>query len=170
MKKHSIFPLLILSLVFCQPVFAADAEDFQGELLNAVTLEENLVGSGTPSEVALKMASEKGYKTIIDVRAPEEGTASEEALAKKYGLEYINIPVTADNFSRVQADELNTTLESGAKPAILHCATGNRAAAVWAAYQKFYKGAGSESIISEASAKGLSKETYKQKLTEMFKA
>lgn len=149
----------VSGLFLCPPAGVAGEESVFGkELPNAVTFEEGLVGGGTPTEKALRIASQNGYKTVIDVRTPAEGTAAEKALAKKYGLRYVNIPTTADNLSQSQADQLYSVLDKkGAKPAILHCANGNRAAAVWAIYRKVYRGASTEEILTEASQKGVSK-------------
>ena len=170
LSKKNFIILLGLGLLI-QPLtgLAVSQDDFEGQLPNAVLLEEGLVGGGVPTEQALELAAEKGYKTVIDVRTPEEGTAAEKALAEKHGLHYVNIPTSTETMSRAQADQLNTVLSSvDAKPAILHCMTGNRAAGVWAAYRKFSRGADSDQILAEASGKGLNKPALKEKLTELF--
>ncbi|MFH0984430.1 MAG: sulfur transferase domain-containing protein [Candidatus Omnitrophota bacterium] len=114
---------------------ASQADDFKGSIVSAIQLEEGVVGGGLLSEKGIGIAAKKGYRTVIDLRTPEEGTAGEKLLVEKYGLRYVNIPVTTPTVS--QAKELKVILlQDGAKPAILHCRSGRRVKALWAIYKK----------------------------------
>ena len=168
--KNSMRLMILIGcfMVGLPTVFASDVDDFKGKLPNVVFLEEGLISGGVPNEEAFKLAKGKDYKTVIDFRTPEEGVAAEKELAGKYGLNYVNIPTSAENLSRQQADQLNDILSrDGAKPAILHCASGNRSAAVWAAYRKFHKGDTADKVLAEASQKGL-KSSLKPKLAKVI--
>lgn len=168
--KHSRFVFLIVAILISPGILFAGIEDFKGELPNAVVLEDGVTGGGTPSEKAVQTAAAQNYKTIIDLRMPEEGSETEKSIVQKYGLEYINIPTSAENISKEQADKLNGVLSrENAKPVILHCASGNRAAAVWAIYRRFYAGDSPEAVLAEASAKGL-KPNLKDKVAGIVSA
>lgn len=165
---REIVSLLLGFAIFAWPAYAASAHDFQEELPNEVVFEEGLAGGGVPSEKAIRIASEKGYKTIIDLRMPEEGVEAEKALVEKHGLRYVNIPTSVENLGQEQADRLKDELSrEGTKPAILHCASGNRAAAVWAVYRRFHQEKTADEAIMEASSKGL-KPTLMNRLTEVL--
>lgn len=140
------------------------------EVPNAVLLSDKLVAGGTPTARGLGQAAEQGIRTIIDVRDPKEGTAQEKDFADAVGLKYVNIPVTLDNFSSVQADQLNAILKDPATgPALLHCATGQRALAIWALQRNHSDGVPAEQVMDEAKAKGLKKPELIEKLRSLTK-
>ena len=102
-------------------------------LPNETQLEEGLINGGAPNEEILKMAAQKGFKTVIDVRTPAEGTAEEKVVAEKYGLRYINIPVQG-YIAPEQVQKLGEALsEPNVKPVVLHCASGGRSSALYQA-------------------------------------
>lgn len=114
---------------------ASQADDFKGSIVSATQLEDGVVGGGFLSEKGLGLAAKKGFRTVIDLRTPAEGTDAERLLVEKYGLRYVNIPVMTPTVS--QAEELKVILsQDGAKPAILHCRSGRRVKALWAIYKK----------------------------------
>jgi uncharacterized protein (TIGR01244 family) len=76
-----------------------------------------------------------GYASVINLRQASEPGADIEAsaaAAKAAGLNYIHIPFNAaspdamvvDNFIKAVTDKAN-------QPAFIHCASANRAAALW---------------------------------------
>lgn len=135
------------------------------EVPNAVQLEDDLIAGGVPSARGLSQAAEQGIRTIIDVRDPKEGTEEEKGHADAVGLRYVNIPITLDNFSEAQAQQLNDVLkDENTGPALLHCASGQRAAAVWALQKNRHEGMSAEDAMKEAKAKGLTKPELEQKL------
>lgn len=119
---------------------ASLADDFKDSLVNAVELEDGVVGGGQLSEKGIATAAQKGFRTVIDLRSPVEGPAEEKLLVEKQGLRYVNIPVTAFTLSTLQAEQLKAVLsQDGAKPAIVHCRSGNRVNALWSIYQQIKK-------------------------------
>lgn len=93
----------------------------------------DLAAGGVPDAVALKLLAARGLKTVIDLRTEGEGTAAEKALVEKLGMRYVHVPVTATTLSLADADAVIAALAApGAKPALLHCTTSNRAGAAWA--------------------------------------
>ena len=146
--------LTILLFVFSWVASAAENEiriEALNSVPNAVGLEEGLVGGGPPGKEGLAQLKEQGIMIVIDVRDPKEGVAEEWALASALGMNYYNIPVTLDNFSVAQAGQIADILEKpGSKPALLHCASGNRAVGIWALYQNKHRGVPADKALAEA--------------------
>ncbi len=115
---------------------AIELEQLSG-IPNAKLLEGDIVGGGTPSESALQTASLAGVRTVIDLRTPEEGTAAEAKLVKKYGMTYFNIPIVPGKVTRQHVDALHWLLSNSEnRPALLHCASGGRVSQLWSLYRK----------------------------------
>ena len=130
---------MILSLN-SRMTYASSADDLKDSMVNAVELEDGVVGGGQLSEKGIETAAQKGFRTVIDLRSPQEGTAVEKLVVEKNGLRYVNIPVTASTLGASQAEQLKTVLsQDGAKPAIIHCRSGHRVNALWSIYQKLKK-------------------------------
>ncbi len=108
---------------------------------NARTPLPGLVTGGQPSATDLKIAKAQGFHTVINLRPDDEvGVDAEEAsTVSKLGMRYVSIPVsgaadlTAENVQKLAA----ALSQQDALPAIVHCASGNRAGALLAlkAYQ-----------------------------------
>jgi uncharacterized protein (TIGR01244 family) len=136
---------------------------------NAVVLEDGLVGGGPPNADGMRQAAEMGIRTVIDVRDPKEGTREEADQAEAMGLRYVNIPISLESFSAEQADQLHEVLKDpNAKPALLHCASGQRAVAAWALARNRHEGIGKEQALADAREKGLTKPELEAKLQTLL--
>ena len=109
-------------------------ESVGGSLIpNYHRLRSDVASGGQPTEAGLRQLRDLGFETVIDLRTPSEGTAVEEAAVKAAGLRYVSVPVTPETFTRSDVDTVAKVLgESERGPVLLHCASGNRAGAVWA--------------------------------------
>lgn len=77
-----------------------------------------------------------GFKTIIDLRTPIEGTAEEEAAAKAAGLNYFNIPIANDPPTAEQIRQFAVLVEDKANaPVLVHCVAADRVGEMWALYR-----------------------------------
>ena len=76
-----------------------------------------------------------GFKSIINLRLPTEAGANveaEAAAAKAAGINFYSIPFSGQSPDPAVADKFLETLTTpGNEPAYIHCAAGNRAAAMW---------------------------------------
>lgn len=103
---------------------------------NYSLLRPDLAAAGQPTEAGLKRLRELGFRVVIDLRAPSEGTAAEEAAVEAAGLRYVSVPITPETFRRDDVEAVATVIdEPGRGPALLHCATGNRVGGVWTVLQ-----------------------------------
>lgn len=157
--------LIILISVWFFPASVLRAElniaEFK-DMPNAVLYEADIAGGGPPSAADLDRAAAQGVRLVIDLRAPEEGTAEEDGQVLDRGMRYVNIPVTAETLGREQAEALAAVLaDEENRPAILHCASGNRAGGMWALYQYFGKGLSAEEAFQAGVEKGMRSDSIK---------
>jgi uncharacterized protein (TIGR01244 family) len=106
-----------------------------------------------------------GFASVINLRQASEAGADIEAssaAAKAAGLNYIHIPFNAaspdpavvDNFLKAVTDKAN-------QPAFIHCASANRAAAMWMIKRLVVDKWDVERASTEAAALGLTNPTLK---------
>jgi uncharacterized protein (TIGR01244 family) len=112
-------------------------ESVDGTLIpNYRLARPGLATGGQPTEDGLRRLGELGFRIVIDLRTPGEGTSDEETAVKAAGLRYVSVPVTPDTFRREDVDAVAKVLdEPGRGAVLLHCASGNRAGGVWTALQ-----------------------------------
>ncbi len=96
-----------------------------------VALAGRLEGDG------VKEARDLGFSLIIDLRQPdEEGVTEEGNAARALGVDYRNIPLSADEAALEEVAVIAALLEDSAHyPVLIHCASANRAGAFWALYR-----------------------------------
>ena len=122
---------------------------------NYTRLRSDLAAAGQPTETGLQRLREMGFRVVIDLRAPSEGTAAEEAAVKAAGLRYVSVPVTPETFRREDVEAVARILdERGRGPVLLHCSSSNRVGAVWAVLQST-KGRTYEEAEAEGRKAGL---------------
>jgi uncharacterized protein (TIGR01244 family) len=132
-------------------------------------LQPGLAAAGRPSAAALDKLREWGFKTVVNLRAPEEeGVAEEEAAVKAAGLRYVSVPVTPETFTLADVVQVERVLANRrAAPVLLHCSSSNRVGAVWAAIQ-FRKGRPYEEAEAQGVAAGLSSPSMRQALRRVL--
>jgi len=90
-------------------------------------------GAVTPSAVA--GIKKMGFASIINLRLDSEKGAdidAEAAAAKTAGINFVHLPLNGSAPDPAVADRfLKVITEPGNQPALIHCASGNRAAAMW---------------------------------------
>jgi len=111
------------------------APDTWGAAKNVVGIR-HLFLSGQPDSESFAAAAEHGVGVVINLRYPDEQDWDEAAAAAAAGLDYYNLPVsrsgpgfddeTLARISAVVGEHRDTKI-------LMHCSTGNRAAA-WLAY------------------------------------
>jgi uncharacterized protein (TIGR01244 family) len=126
-----------IALLLCATV--AFAQRVSKETVPGVTnfskVETTVACAGATTPAALADVKKMGYNSVINLRmASEAGAQIEEeaAAAKAAGINYIHLPFNAqspdpmlvDNFLKAVTDKAN-------QPAFIHCASANRAAALW---------------------------------------
>jgi len=139
-SKFRLFLILSVFLALVFLVFKIQEPrigDLKGEVTNFIELEKGVAGGGLLSDEAIRTAAGQGYKTIIDIRSPQEGIQEQKKLVESLGMRYVNIPVGYGRDLTPEADRLAEVLsDKAAKPAFVFCRSGNRARLLWSFYQK----------------------------------
>lgn len=107
-----------------------------------------------PTAQDLESAKQQGVRTVIDLRLPAETVASNSALVKQCGLNYVSIPVDKAALSTDLVDKIDKALEQTEGPHLLHCATGARAALLFAISNARKNGRSAEQTLDDAAAMG----------------
>lgn len=126
------------------------------ELPNRRDVLEGITTAGQPSQAALSAAAAAGYKSVIDLRAPNEDRGlDEKAAVESLGMSYVNLPVDGSaGVSYANASALDKLLAEAPKPVLVHCASGNRAGALLALRAKIH-GADDSAALELGVASGL---------------
>jgi uncharacterized protein (TIGR01244 family) len=126
---------------------------------NFSKLETTIACAGATTPDAIPAIKDMGYKSVINMRLFDEAGANidQEAIAaKNAGLRFIHIPFNgqqpdpkvAENFLAAVADPQNM-------PAFIHCASGNRVAAMWMIKRMVVDKWDADKAGTEATALGL---------------
>jgi uncharacterized protein (TIGR01244 family) len=103
-----------------------------GEIPNYKVIRPGLAFGGQPSPETVARLGEMGFRTIVNIRTEQEGAVEEGKVVRAQGLDYVWVPVTSGTFSMDDAIDVEKVLEDPeAAPVLVHCASGNRVAAVW---------------------------------------
>jgi uncharacterized protein (TIGR01244 family) len=116
----------------------------------------NVASAGQPTTEALERLKASGFGTVITLRNASESpaVAEEEAIVKKQGLKYVSVPVSPQTFSAADVDAVRRAIEEADGPVLLHCASGNRSGAAWAAVEHA-RGASREEALAAGQKGGL---------------
>ena len=102
---------------------------------NFARVEMTIACAGATTPGSLAELKKMGYSSVINLRManePDANVEGEAAAAKSAGINFVHLPFNAaapdadlvDNFLKAVTDTRN-------QPAFVHCASGNRAAALW---------------------------------------
>lgn len=141
-----VFLALTIALLGAQPAALADSSPTKPSgprdidqtpplvpIPNAHVSAAGLLVGGQPSMKQLEAIHQAGYRTVVSLRPESErGDEGERALLERLQLEFVLIPVAGPSgLTESNARALNRALRGqDALPAVVHCSTGQRAAAL----------------------------------------
>ena len=157
---------LIAALVFygCGlSVTDASAQTVTKETLPGVTnfakLDTTIACAGATTPQAVAGLKQMGYASIINLREAAEAGAdidAEAAAAKSAGVTFIHLPFNTASPNPAVVDSFLTAVTNPRnQPAFVHCASGNRAAALWMIKRMQVDKWDAERAGTEAAALGL---------------
>lgn len=133
---------------------------------NLSRLETTVACAGATEIDAIPNVKKMGFVSMINLRQASEPGANvpqAEAAAKAAGLKYIHIPMDAAAPDATVADRfLDAIKQPGNQPAYIHCASANRAAAMWFIKRVQIDRWDNDRAMKEAEALGLSSAPLKQ--------
>jgi len=126
--KRSLLPFL--ALLLASTASAEPAPPFTGPYLS---VEAGLVIGG---ELREPLPAAAPAAIVVDLRNAQEGTAGELLRVQAAGHQYLNLPMEGYAFAPAYLDALDRLLAGrGDRPLWLHCASGKRAAVLYAAHR-----------------------------------
>lgn len=126
---------LVLAAFSASLVFAQVKKATVDGVRNFAAVETTVACAGATTPEALSGIKKLGYASVINLRlATEQGAnlEAEEAAAKIANIAYFHIPMDSAKPETAVADRFMQIITAPAnQPAFIHCASGNRAAALW---------------------------------------
>jgi uncharacterized protein (TIGR01244 family) len=111
--------------------------------------------SGVIKEGGIRLLKEEGFKSVLDLRTPEEGTAEEETQVTAAGISYTNLPIGKVTPTPAEVQQFGEIVENPDRgPLLIHCASANRVGMIWAMY-RVNKGIPLEEALLEGRTIGM---------------
>ena len=134
-------------------------------IVNFAKVDKTVSCAGATTPAALTEIKRMGYASVINLRQASEPGADIEAsaaAAKAAGLNYIHVPFNTASPDPAAVDNfLKAVMEEANQPAFIHCASANRAAALWMIKRLAIDKWDVERAATEAAALGLTNPTLK---------
>lgn len=120
-------------------------------------INDELAIAGQISPDQLPQIVGEGFRSILNLRSPEEGTfeLSEEVKAELFGLNYVNFPLNFDNLHEDTILRTFKLINELTKPLLVHCDTGIRSALIVLIYITMQQGATPKQAFRQAESLGL---------------
>jgi uncharacterized protein (TIGR01244 family) len=138
--------------------------DLEG-VTNLKQVETTVACAGAVKASAVAGIKNLGFASIVNLRLPNEQGAdieAEAAAAKTAGINYIHIPFNGSMPDPAVADRfIKVVTEPGNQPAFIHCASGNRAAALWMIKRVLVDKWDNDKAVQEATDLGLTSAALK---------
>jgi uncharacterized protein (TIGR01244 family) len=133
---RTLAPLAVIVLSVAPALAGVPVAADPAEIPNYQFVRPGLAFGGQPARAALERLGEMGFRTIINLRTEWEGAVDEGMIVRGLGLDYVWVPVTAGTFTLEDVKAVERVLDDPQRaPVLLHCASANRVAAVWAVIQ-----------------------------------
>jgi protein tyrosine phosphatase (PTP) superfamily phosphohydrolase (DUF442 family) len=148
-RRHMLLFALVL------PAFAGSSP--QG-IKNFYQVDQNVYRGAQPTEDGFKYLAQIGVKTVLDLRAADDRSESEETMVAAAGMKYVNVPMTGLAApTEAQISRILGILEGGSGAVFVHCKRGaDRTGVVIASYRIDHDGWDNAHALSEAKARGMS--------------
>jgi uncharacterized protein (TIGR01244 family) len=141
---------------------------------NFAQVETTVACAGAVVPTAVAGIKKMGFKSIINLRlATEKGAdiEAETAAAKDAGITFLHIPFDGSAPDPAVADRFMTAITTPAnQPAFIHCASGNRAAAMWMIKRVLIDKWDNDRAIEEATQLGMTSQAMKTFALDYIKA
>jgi len=130
--------------------------------------------AGATTPAAMAAVKRLGYKSVINLReASEQGADidAEAAAAKVAGITFIHLPMnSASPDPAVVPRFLKVVTDPANQPPFIHCASGNRASALWAIKRVQVDHWDVDRAMAEAADLGLTHDTLKAWVLEYLQS
>jgi uncharacterized protein (TIGR01244 family) len=160
---------MIRSVLFVLMAASIATAQVKTSTLDGVTnlkqVETTVACAGAVKATAVAGIKNLGFASIVNLRLPTEQGAdidAEAAAAKAAGINYIHIPFNGAMPDPAVADRfIQVVTAPGNQPAFIHCASGNRAAALWMIKRVLIDKWDNDRAVQEATDLGLTSAALK---------
>ena len=164
--SHPFFLVAVL-LAVAVPVSAQQVtKEAREGIKNFARLETTVACAGAITSDAMPEIKKMGFVSVINLREAQEPGADiekHEAAAKAAGLRYYHVPFNGAKPDPKAADQFVKVISSAeASPAFIHCASANRASAMWLIKRLVVDRWEVERAVAEAEALGLTNPALKE--------
>ena len=164
--KYTFFALIaVLGFASAAPAQTVTKETREG-IKNFSRLETTVACAGAITADAMPEIKKMGFVSVINLREAQEAGADVEkhrAAAEAAGLRYYHVPFNGAKPDPKAADAFVKIISSKeAAPAFIHCASANRASAMWMIKRIVVDKWEVERAEEEAAAMGLTNAALKQ--------
>src|SRR6476646_5242283 len=170
----SILSAAFIAVLLFSAAQAQVTKDTVPGITNLSRVETTVACAGAVTPSAVSEIKKMGFVSIINLRQPTEPGAdidAETAAAKAAGINFYNMPFNnAAPYPAVVDRFLQTITKSGNQPAFIHCASGNRAAAMWFVKRVLVDKWDLDKAGTEAAGLGLSNATLKNFMLDYIKS
>jgi uncharacterized protein (TIGR01244 family) len=161
--------LLTLALVVISVSFIAAQSQVKKQTVPGITnfaqVETTVACAGAVTPAAVAEIKKMGFKAIFNLRlATEQGAdvEAETAAAKVAGISFFHMPLSGTSPDPAVVDNfLRAIAAPGNQPALIHCASGNRASALWFIKRVIVDKWDTDRALSEANELGAISPTMK---------
>jgi uncharacterized protein (TIGR01244 family) len=131
---------------------------------NVKKINDELTVAGQVTPEQLQQAASEGYKSVLNLRSPDEQgfMSDEQQQAQVLGLHYINIPVKPNEISDELTTEVLQQIDQLPKPALIHCGSAMRAGLMAFINVATRQGMTPEQVFEKAAAAGFDCNTNPQ--------
>lgn len=170
---------LLLGIIFVigVSVCAAQAQVVKESVAginNFARIETTVACAGAITPASVAEIKKLGYGSIINLRlATEQGADidAEAAAAKAAGINFVHLPFNGTTPEAAVVDRfLKVITERGNEPAFIHCAGGNRAAAMWFIKRAVVDKWDNDRAMAEATQLGFTSQPLKTFALEYIQA
>ena len=172
MMKQTVRALVLAGVAAAVTTVAAQQvtkEEVPG-IRNLSRLETTVACAGATEVDAIPAVKKMGFASMINLRQASEPGANvpqAQAAAKAAGLNYVHIPFDGSKPDPAVADQFLAAIRLPAnQPAYIHCASANRAAAMWFIKRVQLDRWDTDRAMKEAEALGLTSAPLKTFATD----
>ena len=160
----SLFAIVMAAVTITAAQSQVKKEAVPG-ITNFARLETTVACAGAVTPSAVAEIKKMGFKAIFNLRlATEQGAdiESETAAAKAAGINFVHLPLSGSSPDpRVVDSFLEAITAAGNQPALIHCASGNRASALWFIKRVIVDKWDTDRAMAEATELGAMSQTMK---------
>jgi uncharacterized protein (TIGR01244 family) len=130
------------------------------EKVRKITNELAIAGQPTPD--VLQHLVEEGYRSVVNLRSPQEnGFLDDEQQKTEYlGLHYVNVPLQLETLNLDNVLQVIQQLIALPKPMLMHCDSGIRSSIIVLMQLSMEQGIKAEDAFQKVASLGLLKSEF----------